>query len=227
MTKAQFNRTYEYMLQCMQKTVHDPGHVDRVLYTALRLAKTMPEANRDVVVLSALLHDVGRGVEERMHGRNHADIGAEMAFTFLTKEGWGEAMAALVRDCIATHSHSGRRPPQCPEAEILYDADKLDLTGAIGTARAILFGAQIDEPFYGMDEWGNPQLGRKKGENKSLMQEYHKKLRKMPTLFYTEKARKIARKRQRVMDGYFDAFEEELQAAYGKGRDLLEMVLEV
>lgn len=177
MKKSEFAIVEQYMLQCMQQSVHDPAHIYRVLYAALGIVATEPAADKEVVMLAALLHDVGREEEVQNPSLHHATIGAGMAYDFLCSYGWSERIAAHVRDCILTHSYSAGGSPTSIEAKILYDADKLDLTGAVGCARAMLFGAEIGEPWYRLSAEGRPLPG-KKGEEPSLFREYNKKLKK-------------------------------------------------
>lgn len=224
MTREQFDAAERVMLQSMQQSVHDTGHVYRVLWGALRIAKTEPMADVDVVILSALLHDIGRLNEEKTPGKGHAAVGAQMAGPILQDLGWSKEKISHVQACIRTHSYKRGLTPQTLEGKILFDADKLDLTGAVGTARALLFGAQIDEPFYLVGADGLPTKGHKT-EGPSLLREYDRKLKKMEDKFYTKKARKIARKRQKTMDRWFCEFKKEINKGYNKGTALLGAML--
>lgn len=224
MTQEQFAATEAFMKRNMQQSVHDEGHIARVLYAALCIAKTLPAANIDVVILSALLHDVGREAERLNREVHHAVMGAQMAFDFLQQQAWPQTTAAHVRDCILTHSYSAGGEPQTLEAQILFDADKLDLSGAIGCARSLLFGAEIGEPWYCLDKNGLPLPGKKTKEA-SLFREYNKKLSKLEDKFYTEKAKKIAKKRQKTMDAYFKAMMDEVNLLYKDGVELLQETL--
>lgn len=221
MKRTRFRQAEEYMQQCMQHSVHDTGHVYRVVYTALRLLKNQPAANAEVVVLAALLHDIGRKEAAGKKGVSHAAAGAAMAYDFMMEGGWPKITAEHVRDCISTHSHKAGLTPATLEAKLLYDADKLDLTGAVGTARALLFGAEISEPLYRVGRGGLPTKG-KKSEPPSLLREYRRKLRHMESLFYTKQAKKIARKRQKAMDAWFTALRDEVTGTYEKGTVLLD-----
>lgn len=40
--------------------------------------------------------------------------------------------------------------PQSIEAKILFDADKIDASGAIGIARTLLYKGQIPQPLYSL-----------------------------------------------------------------------------
>jgi uncharacterized protein len=225
MTQNQFIVTEAFMKQNMQQSVHDEGHIHRVLYAALRIAKTLSAANIDVVILSALLHDVGRETERLNPKVHHAAAGAQMAFDFLQRQGWPQTTAAHVRDCILTHSHRAGGKPQTLEAQILFDADKLDLSGAIGCARSLLFGAEIGEPWYRLDKNGL-SLPSEKSEEPSLFREYNKKLSKLEDKFHTGKAKKVAKKRQKTMDAYFKAMMNEVNSLYEDGVKALQETLE-
>ena len=147
-----------------------------------------------------------------------------MAFDFLKAQGWPQETCAHVQRCILTHSYSAGGKPQTLEAQILFDADKLDLSGAIGCARSLLFGAEIGEPWYRLDADGLPLPG-KKSEEPSLFREYNKKLKKLKGSFYTEKAKKIAKKHQKTMNAYFKAMMDEVNTAYEDGVKILQETL--
>lgn len=203
---------------------HDAGHVYRVLWNALRIAKTEPAANRDVVIISALLHDIGRPQAVQQPGLSHAEAGAHLAREGLLRLGWDVDTVMHVGDCVATHSYKKGVPPQSLEAQVLFDADKLDLSGAVGVARAMLFGAQIDEPLYLLDGVGMPTPGKAE-EGPSLRREYHRKLSGLAGRFFTAEGKRLAVKRQKVMDAYFEAMEEEIDKGYRKGMRLLAKAL--
>lgn len=97
-------------------------------------------------------------------------------------------------------------------------------SGAVGTARALLFGAEIAEPLYRLGADGLPTPGLP-GEEPSLLREYNRKLKYLPEKLYTNKAKKIAQKRQEIMDKYFAALAEEVRNGTKKGRAQLEKVL--
>ena len=59
---------------------------------------------------------------------------ASQAYDFLLSLGWDEGGPDGCA-CILTHRYRSDRPPQSIEAKLLFDADKLDVTGAIGIAR--------------------------------------------------------------------------------------------
>lgn len=224
MTKDQFKSVESYMLECMVDYVHDESHIYRVLNFALRIAETLPEADKDVVILSALLHDIGRRDEAKNKVICHAVAGSEEAYQFLVENGWSEKTAKHVSDCILTHRYKAKRFPTSLEAKIMFDADKLDLTGAMGVARAILFGGQIGEPFYLIGGDGMPTNGDT-NEEPSLYRQYNRLLRFIGTKFYTKEATRIAQEQQQIMDMYFQAMFQEVGENYTQGKRLLKEYL--
>ncbi len=60
MDQKTYRTIEEYMLSFLKDTAHDPTHIYRVLYQALQIAKGYPEVNRDILIASCLLHDIGR-----------------------------------------------------------------------------------------------------------------------------------------------------------------------
>lgn len=220
MDKIQFKQINQYMERCMQQNIHDAAHSKRVFYLALRIAEAEPKADRDVVMAAALLHDIGRKNAEKNPEISHAQLGGDMAYAFLRELGWPRGKAGHVRECIHTHSRKGGRAPQSLEAKILFDADKLDLSGAVGVARVILFGGQIAEPFYTLAPNGMPRPG-KVDEAPSLLREYSRKLKNADRKLYTKKGKKMSKKRQKQMDVYFSAFRREINSTYKKGENIL------
>ena len=205
----------DYTRSCLN--AGDFAHSCRVLNYALQILDTEKNADASVVILAAILHDVGRANGE---AEDHARRGSENSYAWLVEKGYADELARQVADCILTHCSCSETSPQTLEAKILFDADKLDTTGAVGTARAIIQSAQAGIPVYALGEDGLP-LGGKKKEPESLIKEYRQKLKKLETIFYTKKAKKIALRHQEAMDAYFEKLSKEIDRNYKKGNELL------
>ena len=146
---AECYRTLEtYMLSCMDDSAHDAEHVYRVLYNALEIAKAESETNYDVLIAACLLHDIGRIDQINDPTLCHAAVGSEKAYHFLLEQGMEETFAAQVKHCIRTHRFRKNMLPQTLEAKILFDADKLDVVGAIGIARTLMYRGTLTEPLH-------------------------------------------------------------------------------
>lgn len=186
--------------------VHDFDHVLRVYRMAERLAAA-EGADLEIVRAAALLHDAegaapGTGQARADHHHASADFAAQV----LTAEGWQAERIAAVQHCIRAHRYRDRsEPPATIEAKVLFDADKLDVLGAIGAARVIAYAALIGNSFYFPPSDQFLQTGEElNGEPHSAYHEHLFKLRKVPERMFTETARRIAAERLRYLDEFFE-----------------------
>jgi uncharacterized domain HDIG len=123
---------------------HDLEHALRVREWGKKLAV---EEGADVIIveLAALLHDIGRsGAVEK----THAESSAGLAVNILHKTGYSQDIVQRVKDAIVAHSREGYEP-ETLEAQILYDADKLDFVGAIGLGRLFTLAGVQGWPLVG------------------------------------------------------------------------------
>jgi len=191
---------------------HDFEHVRRVLRMAERIGAA---EGADMLILraAALLHDVARE-EERRSGICHAQAGAKRAKSILA--GHPEELVSAVAAAIATHRYRADAVPQSLEAQILYDADKLDAIGAIGVARAYAIAGVEGQRLWGQvpDEYG--ERGRTDGRADVLggehtpVHEFIFKLSRLKGTLFTETARRIAEDRHAYMVGFFDRLRREV-----------------
>ena len=130
---------------------HGPDHSERVLQTALNLGRRLG-ARLEILAPAALFHDIGRREESRSRGGVcHAERGAELAAPLLRELGYTEADVAAICHCIRAHRYRDASEPATLEADILFDADKLDSIGAVGIGRAFLFAGQIGARLHNPD----------------------------------------------------------------------------
>jgi len=226
MTKEEFRRIEAYMLKLMSDSAHDPRHIYRVLNAALDIASAERGADMDVLIAACLLHDIGREAQNADSSLSHAEIGAAMAYEFLADSGWPAAKAAHVRDCVASHRYRGDNPPESIEAKILFDADKLDATGAMGIARTLIYGGQTGEPLYRLDGDGNIITEGTGAEDTSFFEEYHYKLKKLYGAFHTRRAQELAQGRQASAEAFCKALRGEIESGRLTGGQQLERVLQ-
>lgn len=223
MKRETFNLIEQYMLQCMGDAAHDREHVYRVLYLAADIAR-YEEADRDLLVTACLLHDIGRKEQMEDPSLDHAAVGAEKAKRFLLEAGFDEGFAGQVSACIATHRYRSDNPPASIEAKILFDADKLDVTGAMGAARTLLYQGALGEPLYTKRPDGTISDGTGDTEE-SFFREYKFKLEKLYTRFFTRRAKEIAASREAAARQFYEALLSEARADYGAGREALRELL--
>ena len=225
MERTTYRKLEEYMLSCMEDSAHDREHVYRVLYSALAIAEQEPTADTDVLVCACLLHDIGRPEQFADPTVCHARIGGEKAYRFLVKNGFSETFARHVQACITTHRFRREMPPESIEAKILFDADKLDVTGALGVARTLFYQGEVGDPLYTLRADGGISDGTDDTQP-SFFREYKFKLEGLYDRFYTQKGAQLAKERQSAAAAYYNALLREVTSARAEGQARLENFLE-
>ncbi len=187
--------------------VHGFDHILRVYRMAEKLAR-IEGADLEIVRAAALLHDAqGSQTEGGEEGRqDHHHASADFAERILKAEGWSAYRIEAVQHCILAHRfRDNTEAPQTLEAKILYDADKLDVIGAVGVARTVAFDVIVNQPIYAEPSSHFIETGEKEpGEPHSSYHEYLFKLSKIKDRLYTSTAREIAEDRHQFMADYFD-----------------------
>lgn len=181
---------------------HDFDHTMRVLHNAKLLLAKEQNADWQVVLLAVLLHDFARPEENMAEGKVcHANLGAKMAAPILKSFKIDETLSRKICEAIRTHRYRSDNLPATIEADIVYDADKLDSLGAIGVARALVFAGQIGARVHNkMDEAINSSAYSK---NDTAYREYLVKLRYLPQKMRTASGIKIALERLDFMRQFF------------------------
>lgn len=187
--------------------VHGFDHILRVYRMAERLA-IEEQADLDIVRAAALLHDAqGSQTEGGEEGRqDHHHASSDFARHILENEGWPPDKILTVQHCIRAHRfRDNTEQPQSLEAKILFDADKLDVIGAVGVARTIAFDVVVNQPIYVEPSACFLETGEKEpGEPHSSYHEYLFKLSKIKDRLFTKTAQQLAEERHHFMDEYFD-----------------------
>ena len=225
MNKENYTLIENYMLSCMEDSAHGKDHIYRVLYQALEIAKTEENVDYDVLITACLLHDVGRKEQFADPKVCHAMAGAEKAYKFLTENGFDTEFAEKIRHCIQAHRYREINQPQTLEAKILFDADKLDVVGAMGIARTLLYKGKMEEPLYSLKPDGSVSDGTGDTEL-SFFQEYKYKLEGLYSKFYTKKAAELAKERQAAAVEFYNSLYKEVRDSYGNGKEELGKYIE-
>ncbi len=193
--------------------VHNFEHVLRVYHTALKLAD-LEGADKDLVAAAALLHDV-QGATPGSEGRKeHHIASAEFASKALAEAGWQPDAIQAVQHCIRGHRYrgDGTNQPETLEAKIIFDADKLDVIGAIGTARTIAYAVLVNQPFFAEpSELFRASGKHEPGEPHSAYHEYLFKLIHIRKILFTPSARAIADQRHAALVAYFEQLAAEMR----------------
>jgi uncharacterized protein len=184
---------------------HDFDHVLRVTAMARRLAAA-EGADREIVEMAALLHDIGRSAE-RATGCDHAQESALRAGEILA--GWPADRLRAVTHAIAAHRFRNNLAPGTLEARVLYDADKLDSIGAIGIARAYAVAGMCGQRLWAeVDEgWVEQKSAQEHHHDLNSahtpVHEFAFKLSRLAETLFTPTARAIAAQRHEFMAAYF------------------------
>jgi uncharacterized protein len=197
-----------------QDPVHGWDHILRVYHMAERLA-IAEGADLEIVHAAALLHD-SKGSDPNSGERlSHHEASAIFAATVLKEEGWEEERIVAVQQCIRGHRYRGgqENQPQTIEAMVIFDADKLDVLGAIGVARTIGYAVQDGQPIYAEPSRQFLETGVKvEGEPHSSYHEFLFKLRKVKSRLFTASARGIAESRHQYLTGFYEQLKAEIAA---------------
>lgn len=220
MKKEMYLKIEKHMLTCMKDGAHDCQHIYRVLYSALDIAKDY-KVDMDVLIAACLLHDIGREAQFKNKKCNHAVVGADMAYKYLCELGWDQSKANHVKECISTHRYRSDNLLKTIEAKILFDADKLDVTGALGIARTMAYKGIVSEPFYSVDDSGNVLDGNG-DEPPSFFKEYNWKLKNVYDKFFTNRAKEIAEKRRKTSIDFYESMYKEVSSVHKTGLHVLE-----
>jgi uncharacterized protein len=194
--------------------VHGFDHIERVYHMAEKLA-LLEGADLEIVHTAALLHD-SRGSDPNSGERlSHHEASALFAEQVLRGEGWPDDRIRAVQDCIRAHRYRGEKEnePQTIEAKVLFDADKLDVLGAIGVARTIGYAVQAGQPIYAEPSEQFIESGVKQpGEPHSSYHEYLFKLSKVRERLFTASAIQIAEARDAFLTQFYEQLGAEIRA---------------
>jgi uncharacterized protein len=191
-------------------SVHDFDHVLRVLTLAQRIGRAEGAA-LDIVRAAVLLHDVGRNRAEAVQ-LDHAAFAAERAREILS--GQPAAKVEAVAHAIAAHRFRTGPEPQTLEAQVLFDADKLDAIGAVGVARAFAYGGAHGQRLWAPS--GAVDVGRWMAEgddprNHTPVHEFVVKLSRLKDRLFTPTGRAIAQQRHAYMVAFFNRLDAEVR----------------
>ena len=171
---------------------HDYEHTLRVYSLCMKLAELEGGVDIQVLKAASLLHDVARPLEHKL-GVSHATKSAEIAKEILEGTDFPGGKIEKVCRVIRSHRFTEGVEPQDLEGKILQDADRLDAIGAIGIARAFMFGGKT---------------GRSLDES---VRHFHEKLLKLRDEMHTESAYRISVKRHEFMEKFLDRLEKEIR----------------
>lgn len=190
---------------------HDFNHIQRVLGLAKHIhAHAAHASDRDpqVVILSALLHDVG----DKKYLKPGEDA-SSLVKDLLLSYGAAEDLAAKVQAvCLGVSYSSEIKDPArvqelikaYPELAVVQDADRLDAIGSIGIGRVFTFTG-----------------ARTKASMADSIQHFHDKLLRLRGMMKTDVGRQLAAERTRRMEEFLKWWGEEAAFAGVDGTPVL------
>ena len=202
-----------YMQSCMSDSAHDMEHVYRVLNYTHDITSHEGGVNLELLSTACLLHDIGRAEQFANPDIDHAIFGGDKAYAWLISNDYPDEFCVEVRNCIQSHRFRSDILPQSIEAEILFDADKLDVCGAVGIARTLFYKAHVSEPLYSLTQSGTIADGTGDTEP-SFLQEYKFKLENLYDKFYTKRGAELAAKRKSAAKSFYDSLLAEVRECY-------------
>lgn len=202
---------------------HTIDHIMRVYNNASLIASKDKNVDFDVLYAAVFLHDIARVNEDHDNtGKiDHAILGAEIAEDFLRKIGYSEEKIRKIKHCIQSHRYRSGYKPKSKEAKILFDADKIDLLGALGIARSYMIAGEYHQQMYSfkpLKEYIQDNLidGKPNGRIKDLSKhapnlEFELKIKDIPNKLFNKEARIIAKRRIKFMNIFFIQLEKEMK----------------
>ncbi|HVZ58825.1 MAG TPA: HD domain-containing protein [Patescibacteria group bacterium] len=190
-----------------ESTGHDWWHILRVWNMAKRLAEMYPDANKPLIELAALLHDLG---DYKITGSSEGEEEVlRSAMNELGVQGALQEDILQVIDKISYSKNVHRQQTLSLEAQIVQDADRLDAIGAIGVARAFAYGGKAGRPLYSPTE-GSPKfygsVEERRSSTGSTVNHFYEKLLLLKGMLNTAEAKRIAERRHAFMEQFLDEF---------------------
>lgn len=197
---------------------HAMDHLERVVQVALAIREA-EGGDRAVIETSCWLHDYHRVIEDEGSEDPQA-VEARIRRT-LDAIAFPRARVQAVLDCIAftdRYSFAGHalESPSL-EAQIVRDADNLDAIGAIGVARAFMFGGKLREPLWVAGV--APEATYRSGPTSSVLHHFFEKLLRVRDDMLTATGRSLAEARHEYMLSFLTRLQSEWDAP-GLGQEL-------
>lgn len=192
---------------------HDWWHISRVYTMSVTIASHFPEADKKVIQLAALLHDIA---DWKSHDGDF-EIGATKS------RAWLSEFADITSDqiehichIVKNVSYKGANAVEetlSLEGKIVQDADRLDAIGAIGIARTFAYGGSRGSIMYDpemnpedqMDEAKYLSLNRKS----TTINHFYEKLLLLKDRMNTDYGKTLAKSRHQFMMLYLEQFYDE------------------
>lgn len=189
---------------------HDWDHVSRV-YTLAEYIAEHEGADRFIVGMATLMHDLGHTVEHKGN-EHHVDLSVKLASELMLASQIPVTLQDAITHVILAHSFSRGIEPRTLEASVVRDADRLDALGAIGIMRWGIVGGQQQKTGRKPYQLDDPFAERHSlDDNLYMLDHFYTKLLKLEATMMTETGLHLAQHRTTFMCQYLDQFKHELE----------------
>lgn len=193
----------------LENSGHDLYHARRV-YNLSKIIQEKEEGDKLIITASSYLHDIHRIIQNETREYCSPKDSLSRIKPILDKIGIPEDKKANILHCIEFHEEYGfsERGKTVTDIEtlILQDADNLDSTGAIGIARACMYGGAHEIPLWIPELPFNMGPYDETHNDISNIHHFYSKLLKLKDNMNTETAKKIAEKRNKFMELFLKQF---------------------
>lgn len=119
------------IMKTVEDIRHSLAHVESVVKYTMEILAHEENADKEICIISAYWHDVGRSIQ----AKGHALISANMLKEEMEKQQYDKA---FIEQCyLAIYKHSWKEMPETLEGRIIRDADKIDFVGLDRWKKAI------------------------------------------------------------------------------------------
>lgn len=183
---------------------HDFQHIERVLQNAETILASEPEADREIVQIAVLLHDVS--------DKKYSDT-KENEDALLNSLNLSDDIKLHIKEIIESVSFNGGNEVEAKsiEAKIVRDADRLDAIGAVGIARTFAYGGAKGRKLYDDAEEARIEMSEEeyRSKNTASVTHFYEKLLLLKDLMTTEKGKQMAEVRHAFMVSFLQQLKNE------------------
>ncbi|PCS00231.1 HD domain-containing protein [Lactococcus fujiensis] len=191
---------------------HGFDHIKRVIALAQKILATEPEANAQIVLISAYLHDTydEKLVDDVLMQKNKV---ADFLTSVSVDKNDAEEIFYII-DNMSYSSNLLEKKSLNLNGKIVQDADRLDAIGAWGIVRTLQYGWKKGRELYNPEI--KPMTYQSKAdyhqqEKNTTINHFYEKLFLLKALLNTTEAKRIAASRDKIMHDFVSAIENESQ----------------
>lgn len=211
MDKQTFQRLHDYMTRVLgaDGSGHGTDHIDRVVANTRQLLADTPEADADLAIAAALLHDTYDAKLVSDVAAARAATRAELIAAGYT-DGSADAVLAIIDQLSYSYQLDHPEVSLTLTGQLVQDADRLDAIGAIGIARAFAYGGAKNRALYSSDGPRTDLDGTTYHAGGDTINHFYEKLLLLADQMHTPAARRVATARTAVMRQFLAEFAAEV-----------------